>query len=101
VLWELLRGRRLHGAKFRRQQPIGPYIVDFYCEEARLVVEADGAPHVPRPAHDVLRDRWLETMGLTVLRFFNQEILMHPDRVLERLHERLRSLPLPPGEGRG
>jgi very-short-patch-repair endonuclease len=104
ALWDLVRGRRLDGAKFRRQQPIGPYIVDFFCVEASLVVEADGAHHELQPAHDhdLARDRWLERLGLTVLRFSNQQILEQPDEVLRRIRARLTSAsPLPRGEGRG
>ena len=56
-LWQLLRDRRLKRAKFRRQHPLGPYMVDFVCLEVGLVVELDGAPHFPRPKRDRIRDR--------------------------------------------
>lgn len=82
VLWKLLRDRRLDGAKFRRQQPMGPFIVDFYCEEAKLVIEADGAGHFPTPPRDVSRDRLLGAVGIRVLRFENSQILHDPDHVL-------------------
>lgn len=72
LLWTLLRGRRLEGLKFRRQVPIGPYIVDFLCLRHRLVVEADGPFH--EPEDDAVRDAWLETQGFRVLRFPNGEI---------------------------
>jgi very-short-patch-repair endonuclease len=88
-LWELLRGRRLAGAKFRRQHPIGPFVVDFFCADARLVVEADGAPHLRDRARDVARDHWLESLGLTVLRFFNRDVLEHTDEVLRRIRAQL------------
>ena len=103
ALWELLRNRRLRGAKFRRQQPIGPYIADFFCEEARLVVEADGAPHFPTPPRDLARDGWLRSMGFTVLRFPNREILDEPEHVLQRIRPWLAGTPpLSPRErGRG
>ena len=81
VFWRLVRGRQL-GAKFRRQQPLGPFIVDFFCDEARLVIELDGAGHFPRPRRDVLRDLYFEYAGVTVLRFENVEVLEHPERVL-------------------
>ena len=58
-LWQMLRGRQVMQAKFRRQHPIGPFIVDFFCKEARLVLEADGAPHFPKPPRDRRRDSWL------------------------------------------
>ena len=90
ALWELLRHRRLEGAKFRRQQPLGPFIVDFYCEEAKLVIEADGAGHFPMPPRDLARDDLLRAAGLDVLRFENHEILRHPDRVLDVIRSALR-----------
>jgi very-short-patch-repair endonuclease len=101
ALWELLRGRRIDGAKFRRQQPLGPFIVDFVCVEAWLVVEADGAPHFPKPPHDQMRDHWLSAAGLLVLRLPNHQILHHPDYVVQRIRAALRRAPLPPGEGSG
>lgn len=99
ALWTLLRGRRLDGAKFRRQQPLGPYIADFFSEEARLLVEADGAHHFPPSHSDVSRDAFFRACGLTVLRLPNHDILAHPDRVLARIRA---LLPSPSGErGRG
>ena len=93
ALWARLRGRQL-GAKFRRQQPLGPYIADFFCEEARLVVEVDGAPHFPRPRRDIVRDAMLRLAGLTVLRFTNADVLGDPDRVLEGIRAHLAPLSL-------
>ena len=90
----MLRGRRLDGAKFRRQQPLGPYIVDFFCERAGLVIELDGAPHFPRPRRDQIRDAFLRAAGLTVVRFANREVLDHVDRVLEVIRAKLRAAPL-------
>src|ERR1700712_4243279 len=72
VLWERLRQRRLGGLKFRRQTPIGPYVLDFLCLRHRLVVEADGPFHDPE--RDAIRDAWLEAKGFRVLRFSNSEI---------------------------
>ena len=95
ALWSLLRGQRL-GVKFRRQQPLGPYIVDFFCEQAGLVVEVDGAPHFPRPDRDRVRDALLRAAGLTVLRVPNREVLEHSDRVLDRIRA---LLPSPSGRG--
>src|SRR5438874_3505827 len=75
-LWECLRDRRLHGLKFRRQQPLYGYIVDFYCAERRLVVELDGAVHQDpeQQSYDEYRTRQLHERGLTVLRFRNGEV---------------------------
>jgi very-short-patch-repair endonuclease len=87
LLWELLRGRRLGGAKFRRQHQFGPYICDFYCHEARLVIELDGAPHADpdRREADSARDRNLRAEGLTVLRFWNAEVLHGIETVLRQI----------------
>lgn len=89
ILWQLIRNRQLDGFKFRRQYPIGRYIVDFVCIEARLVIELDGAQHYPRPMTDEVRDRWLVSVGYTILRFANGEIVHEPDRVLEVIYRSL------------
>jgi very-short-patch-repair endonuclease len=68
-LWFQLRRRQLHGVKFRRQQPIGPYIVDFICFERRIIVEVDGGQHAEQAAYDAKRTRFLEQQGYCVLRF--------------------------------
>jgi very-short-patch-repair endonuclease len=73
-LWAALRDRRLSGHKFRKQQPIGPYIVDFVCQEHGLIVEADGSQHFDND-YDVRRDTFLESTGYRVLRFWNNDIL--------------------------
>jgi adenine-specific DNA-methyltransferase len=96
MLWQMLRGRQVMHAKFRRQHPIGPFIVDFFCQDAGLVIEADGAPHFPRPLRDRRRDAWLGAAGLVVLRLPNHLILHRPDRVLDRIRRLLaRLLPAP------
>ncbi|MGY6709446.1 MAG: endonuclease domain-containing protein [Rhizobiaceae bacterium] len=79
-LWHELRGRRLDGLKFRRQVPVGPYVVDFLCAEARLAVEVDGSQHADS-AHDEKRRRELERRGMRVLRFWNDEVLREMDSV--------------------
>jgi very-short-patch-repair endonuclease len=73
-LWEILRNRKLAGYKFRRQHPLGPFIVDFFCDEARLVVELDGGVHNRQLGYDKARERWLEENGYKVLRFGNEMI---------------------------
>jgi very-short-patch-repair endonuclease len=85
-LWMLLRDRRLDGLKFRRQVPIGRYIVDFVAFAERIVVEADGPMH--DPAADRLRDEWLQGQRFKVLRFPNDLIMLHPDRVLDEIRRR-------------
>jgi very-short-patch-repair endonuclease len=83
-LWRLLRDRRLNGLKFRRQVPVGPYIVDFLCVEARLIVEADGSQHA-ESRRDNVRDAYLASHGWKMLRFWNAEILQHRENVLETI----------------
>ena len=84
VLWGLLRSRRLGGAKFRRQHPVGRFIADFACVEAMLVVEADGGQHADSEA-DARRTVWLEAQGWRVMRFWNNQILESPEGVLEAI----------------
>src|SRR5262249_37325892 len=75
ILWGLLRGGRLGGLKFRRQHPIGPFFADFYCCEAKLVVELDGISHDGRGDADRRRETYLRKSGLTVLRIGNDDVL--------------------------
>ncbi|QIL43852.1 endonuclease domain-containing protein [Acidovorax sp. HDW3] len=102
-LWKHLRAHRLDGQKFRRQHPIGPYVVDFVHFGARLIVEADGGQH-GESLHDQARDAWLRSQGFAVLRFWNNDILLHTDGVLESIWAALRAAdpsppaPLPQGE---
>jgi very-short-patch-repair endonuclease len=103
LLWKHLRGRRLAGYKFRRQVVIEPYIVDFVCFEARLIVEADGGQHIEQVKYDSRRTDILQSMGYEVMRFWNHEILEDTNAVLEQIHSRLITVPSPqpsPG-GRG
>jgi len=81
-LWSALRNRQLDDAKFRRQQPIGPFIADFVCQERRLIVEADGGQH-STGASDDRRTAFLEGKGYRVLRFWNHDILSNLDGVAE------------------
>jgi very-short-patch-repair endonuclease len=81
--WRHLRGRQLANLKFRRQHELGPYIVDLVCDEARLIVEADGGQHAAQIEADARRTAWLEARGYRVLRFWNNEILANPTGVLE------------------
>jgi len=78
ILWKILRGRRFAGFKFRRQQPTGPYIVDFFCAQLKLVVELDGETHLGREKNDEERDAWLQEQGFKVVRFWNP--LVYEDR---------------------
>ena len=84
-LWVRLRRRHLRGLKFRRQHPIGPYIVDFYCATARLAVEVDGQghEHPDRIAHDRRRTAWLREQNIRVMRLAAESVRVHLDEVLE------------------
>src|SRR4051812_23555475 len=82
ILWKELRGRRFDGFKFRRQHLLEPYVLDFYCAEARLVIELDGESHLSSQSYDDRRSRWLAQQGLEVLRFWNTQIFDELDAVL-------------------
>ncbi len=88
-LWEILRGKTLGGAKFRRQHPIYMYVVDFYCHSLKLVIELDGAVHDSEEAsiYDQNRTLVLEEFGLKVIRFKNEEVKNEPAKVLTILQD--------------
>jgi very-short-patch-repair endonuclease len=73
-LWKALRAGRLDGWKWRRQAPVGPFIVDFLCLEAKLAVELDGGVHLDQADRDARRDAFLTSRGLSILRFWNREL---------------------------
>ena len=81
-LWYHLRGRRFEGVKFRRQYPIGRYIVDFICVEQKLIIELDGGQHALNVAYDQARDAWLAEQGYHMLRFWNNEVIENMEGVL-------------------
>lgn len=83
ALWQQLRAARLNGHKFRRQQPIGRYLVDFVCFEARLIVEVDGGQHADQQPYDEKRTAWLKAERFRVLRFWNTEVLGNLEGVKE------------------
>lgn len=89
TLWQHLRGKRLGGYKFRRQQPFGGYILDFVCLEAKLMIEIDGGQHAEQVAYDEARTRDLDAAGFTVLRFWNNEVLQQTEAVLTAIWQRL------------
>jgi len=109
LFWQKIRNKQLAGIKFRRQQPIGPYVVDFVSFEKGLVIELDGGQHAVDKEKDRERDLWLNSRGLEVLRFWNNEVFENMEGVLEVVRKRLLSPssgapfpphpnPLPPGE---
>ena len=83
ALWLLLRDKQLGGLRFRRQVPLGPFVVDFCCLSAKVIVEADGGVHRLREVEDAERDAWLASQGFVVLRFSNETILSTPNVVLD------------------
>ena len=96
LLWSKLRSRQVDGWKFRRQVPLGRYIVDFLCEDARLIVELDGGQHSEALAYDADRTQWLNGKGYRLVRFWNNEALNNIEGVLQSL-----TLTLTLSQGRG
>ena len=97
LLWSRLRAGRFEDLKFKRQHPIGQYIADFVCLERKLIIELDGGQHsLPDDiVKDRQRDAWLEKEGYTVVRFWDNEVLMNTSGVLEAIRERLYRAPSP------
>ena len=93
-LWSRLRDRRLAGWKFRRQYPIGNFVLDFYCPDVRLAVELDGGGHATEAsaAYDAARSEWLSANGIQVLRFWNDQALQQTDTVLELILKALQGV---------
>jgi very-short-patch-repair endonuclease len=92
ALWRRLRSRSLDGHKFVRQEPIGPYTVDFICREARLIIEVDGGQHADNQ-YDLIRDQWLANHNYRVLRFWNNDVLGNVAGVLETIATALADSP--------
>lgn len=104
ALWAILRNRQLEGFKFRRQATIGPYVVDFLCVEAALVIELDGGQHGDE--RDAARTTYLETRGLAVMRFWNNDVTTNIDGVAHRivvglLQQKTPTQPSPAKAGEG
>jgi very-short-patch-repair endonuclease len=90
-LWSRLRRRQLDGCRFRRQAPLGPYVVDFACLAARLVIAVDGGEHSRRAENDAARSSWLEANGFHVLRFWTNEVLGNSKGVQETIRRALQN----------
>ncbi len=103
LLWNRLRGQKLDGYKFRRQHPIKNWIADFYCHEAKLVIEVDGRIHLEKQQKqsDEGRTYELEGLGLKVIRFTNEEVIGNVNNVLKEIKNHLIPFPSPEGEGNG
>ena len=87
LIWRRLRNRQLAGCKFRRQHPIGPYIVDFVCLAQKLVIELDGGQHMTAIGYDTKRSEFLEGKGYRVLRFWNHDVFTDTDTVLQTIYD--------------
>lgn len=99
-LWQRLRGKQLDGYKFRRQHPIDRFIVDFYCHAALIAVEIDGESHANQQEYDRERTAWLESAGLRVIRFTNNEVMHNMEGVLVTIIESCKNPHLsPPPQG--
>ncbi len=94
ILWQYLKGGKL-GFKFRRQQSIGPYIVDFCCVLERIIIELDGEYHIDNKAYDEVRTEFLEQAGFIVLRFWNNEVRENINRVILIISNKLHPTPNP------
>ncbi len=104
LIWRHLRAKRFAEWKFKRQQPLGSYIVDFVCFEARLVIELDGGQHAEQIEYDAVRTRWLRAQRFTVLRFWNNDVIENLDGVMQTVLESLQAAPSPqplPRQGGG
>ena len=89
LLWRSLRNYQCLGFHFRRQKPIGRYIVDFVCYQKNIIIEVDGGGHDQNKVHDHLRDEWLKNHGFRVLRFWNTEVLLNLQGVLQKIVQEL------------
>lgn len=101
VLWQHLRRSQLQGHKFRRQQPIGPFIVDFYCASLKLAIELDGSSHEGKEGYDGFRESGIEGRGVRVIRFLNSEVMEDIDGALAEIARRMPPAPTLPLEGEG
>ena len=90
LLWNYLRDRQLDSFKFKRQQPLGNFIVDFICFESKLIVELDGGQHAENLEPDLARTHWLESQGFSVIRFWNNDVLQNIDGVWQVISEHLK-----------
>lgn len=95
MLWYQLRNRRFCNYKFRRQMPIGPYVTDFVCMSARLIIELDGGQHATATSKDESRTDFLRREGYEVIRFWNNEVLQNLDGVLSVILETLKKRETP------
>lgn len=88
-LWSFLRKKQLRGYKFRRQTPLGNYVVDFICFEAKIIIELDGRDHLDKRRSDLYRTRCLESMGFSILRFWNYEVFTQTKTVIDEILKKM------------
>jgi adenine-specific DNA-methyltransferase len=101
MLWRALRNRRFAAYKFRRQQPVGPFILDFYCHEAQLAIEIDGPIHVKQTVADRTRQSALESLGIRFVRLSAELVESDINAALGQIDAALRDLPSPAAAGEG
>lgn len=94
ILWKRLRNKDIYNVKFRRQHPVGIYIVDFYCHACKLVIEVDGEIHLDNKAkeYDIERSSELERFGISILRFTNYQVIFRINSVITRIKEEIAKL---------
>ena len=93
VLWQALRGRQLGGLRFRSQHPVGPFVLDFYCAAAKLIIEVDGSVHEQQREQDQARNEHLQQYGYRILRFTNEQVLGDLDTVMDQIIQATQDIP--------
>jgi very-short-patch-repair endonuclease len=88
-IWQQLRNRNLNGTKFRRQHPVGPYVVDFICINGKLIIELDGSLHQQQLTYDAQRTKFLEQAGYRVMRFWDNDVLLNTESVMQAIFDAL------------
>jgi len=101
LLWSKIRGRQLQGFRFRRQHPIGRYIVDFVCIELKLIIELDGSQHNDQQQYDMKRSQWLQIKGYKTIRFWNNDVVENLEGVLQTIYNNLPPSQPSPLKGEG
>ena len=101
VLWRKVRAHRFAGFKFKRQEPMGLYVVDFVCYEAKLIIELDGGQHAEQQEADAERTRWLESRGFRVVRFWNNDVLANIAGVMQAIEKEITPPSPRPSPARG
>ena len=103
IVWQHLKGRQVNNCKFRRQYSIGPFVLDFYCPELKLAIEIDGSSHdhEDAQAYDQERQKYIEALGITFLRFTNEQVYKNIESVVMSINEKSLQLKQTPPLGKG